>query len=140
MYDDIKNIIEYQDFKLEELLRKIDVIWIKSELTDEQRDELIQLARDKEKIDNSINVLEKLKEIDKKIIDLEKHIYKLENGEEENPVEEYPSFKEGEWYYNGDKCSENGKNYICIAPEGQVCVWSPSKYPAYWEEVVESEG
>ena len=39
----------------------------------------------------------------------------------------------GKWYYNGDKCSFEGVNYVCIAPEGATCVWSPKDYPAYWE-------
>lgn len=70
----------------------------------------------------------------------ETRLTNLENPEGEEPTEpteEYPAYVPGKWYYNGDSCSENGKNYTCIAPEGQVCVWSPSQYPAYWEEVVE---
>ena len=52
---------------------------------------------------------------------------------EEVTEETYPPFIENKWYYNGDKCSENGSNYTCIAPDGVACVWSPSAYPAYWK-------
>ena len=36
-------------------------------------------------------------------------------------------------YYNGDKVTYNGKHYVCIAPDGTACVWSPDVYPSYWQ-------
>ena len=53
----------------------------------------------------------------------------------EEPTESYEEYTVGKWYYNGNKVSFDGKNYNCIAPEGVVCVWSPTEYPAYWEEI-----
>ena len=103
-------------------------------------EELETLAREKANTDNSIDILNKLKEIDLKIQNYDARITKLENPEQEEPeepTEEYPEYVPGKWYYNGDTCSENGKNYTCIAPSGQVCVWSPSEYPAYWQEDTE---
>jgi hypothetical protein len=50
-------------------------------------------------------------------------------------TESYDDYVPGKWYYGGDKASFNGKNYVCTAPEGTVCVWSPSEYPTYWREV-----
>ena len=137
MYETIKNLIEKGGYELVDILKKINTVWLKSYITEEEMEELETLAREKANTDNSIDVLNKLKEIDLIMKDHETRLAKLENQEGEEPTEpEYPAFIEGKWYYNGDLCSENGKNYTCIAPEGQVCVWSPSKYPTYWQEVL----
>ena len=142
MYESIKNIIEKGNYELADILEKINTVWLKYYITKEQMEELEALAREKANIDNSIDVINKLKEIDSKMQEFDTRITKLENPSAEEPEEPevtYPAYVAGKWYYNGDTCSENGKNYICIAPEGQVCVWSPSEYPQYWQEVVEEQ-
>ena len=149
MYETIKNLIEKGGYELVDILKKINTVWLKSYITEEEMEELETLAREKANTDSSIDVINKLKEIDLKMQEFDTRITKLEEpGEKpEEPTEEetYPAYVPGKWYYNGDTCSENGKNYTCIVPQVQVCVWSPSEYPAYWEEVdtkvtVESEG
>ena len=125
--------------ELADILEKINTVWLKSYITKEEMEKLEILARENANTDNSIDVLNKLKEIDIKMQNFETRLTNLENPEGEEPTEpteEYPAYVPGKWYYNGDLCSENGKNYTCIAPEGQVCVWSPSKYPTYWQEVL----
>ena len=144
MYEVIKNVINNGSYKLEDILYKINKMWIESAITEEEKTELDSLARENANTDNSIDLFNKIKELDLKIQDHEARITKLENAETEEPEEPteeitYPAYVPGKWYYNGDNCSENGKNYTCIAPEGQVCVWSPTEYPAYWEEVTENE-
>ena len=144
MYKIVKETIENTDYKLEEMLDKIYVLYGKDKLTKEEMEELETYAREKASTDNSIDVLNKLKEMDLRMQNCETRLAKLENpgGEEpEEPTEEttYPAYVPGKWYYRGDNCSENGKNYTCIAPEGQVCVWSPEGYPPYWQEVEETE-
>lgn len=54
----------------------------------------------------------------------------------ETPADEYPEYVPGKRYRNGDKCSFEGFNYRCTAPEDQVCTWSPAEYPDYWEIVL----
>ena len=51
------------------------------------------------------------------------------------PDVEYPEYVAGKWYYEDDKITHNGQKYVCIAPDGVVCVWSPDEYPAYWQLV-----
>lgn len=129
MYDIIKRVIEGGNYKLAKVLDKIDSLWAENALTDEQRQELRQLAQGGASVSGEVNVLERL-------LDLERRVRELEAGKSpEADPEEYPPFVEGKWYYAGDKCSENGKNYTCIAPEGVVCVWAPSVYSSYWQEV-----
>ena len=59
--------------------------------------------------------------------------------EPEEPTEEYPEYKQPtgahDAYYYGDKVTYNSEKYVCIAPEGTPCVWSPDEYPSYWQKV-----
>lgn len=140
MYEAVKNVIASGNFELVKMLEKIDVLWIQGSLTDDQRLELVELARGKADVRNGIDVYAKLAELDRAVKDNAAAIAALKSGGTESgdstaETEEYPAYVAGKWYYAGDKCSENGKNYECCAPEGQVCTWSPSGYPDYWTEV-----
>ena len=136
MYEVIKSVINSGIYELSGLITKIETVWLESKITDEQKDELIQLARENADLSFSIDMKEQLVRIDKDMKALEARVVKLEEGGSE-PVtpEEYPQYKEGKWYYNGDKITFNGEKYTCIAPKGWVCVWSPEGYPTYWQKV-----
>ena len=127
MFNTVKNVLSQGGYNLTDILNKIEVLWVKGKLTDEEQEELVAIARGGAKTENSLDVLVKLDE-------LEKRIRALENNTDKPGEETYPEYQEGKWYYNGDKVSFEGENYICIAPQGQVCVWSPKEYPAYWEK------
>ena len=129
MYHIIKNVISRGGYNLSSVLSKIDTVWAEGKLSNEQRAELIAASRNQASPEAGLDVMLKLTE-------LEQRIRALETGESTNgSAEEYPAFVTGKWYYTGDKCSFDGKNYTCIAPEGTVCVWSPADYPAYWESI-----
>ncbi len=130
MYKIIKNVIERGDCVLEDILRKINSLWIDGTLDDEQRDELSGLARGTAKTENSVDVVTKIAELESRVVKLEQGA----SSPSEAPIEEYPEYVTDKWYYKGDKVTFSGKRYDCIAPDGQVCVWSPETYPAYWEE------
>ena len=126
MYEILKNVINRKGYDLNSILNKIDTLWTEDKLTDEQRTELSDLARNGAEVKNSIDVISKLAELEERIKALEG-----DGSSDEN----YPEYTVGKWYYNGDKCSFNGINYVCVAPAGTACVWSPSDYPQYWEEI-----
>ena len=132
MYSIVKNVLNQGGYDLTAIIKKIDTLWLQGKLTDEQRDELTETARNTADVQYSVDVLAKLEELDKRLTVLEKSGGDT-SGED---TAEYPEYVVGKWYYNGDKCSFKGVNYVCIAPEGATCVWSPKDYPAYWEEVV----
>lgn len=52
-------------------------------------------------------------------------------------TEEWPEFKKpssaDDAYYAGAKITFEGKHYICIAPAGYPCTYSPIEFPTYWE-------
>lgn len=127
MYDVIKDVINTRRYVLADMLHKIDTLWAQGDIDDDQRTELIVLAQSNADMTQEVNVLAKLEE-------LEKHVRALESGSTE-PGEAYPDYVVGKWYYNGDKITFEGGKYKCIAPDGVVCVWSPTEYPAYWEKV-----
>ena len=45
MYEIVKNVIESGQYELTDMLKKIDTIWLQGTLDDDQRTELIELAR-----------------------------------------------------------------------------------------------
>lgn len=127
MFNTVKNVLSQGGYNLTDILNKIEVLWVKGKLTDKEQEELVAIARGGAKTENSLDVLVKLDE-------LEKRIRALENNTDKPDEDIYPEYQEGKWYYTGDKVSFEGENYICIAPEGTVCVWSPKDYPTYWEK------
>lgn len=136
MFRIIKSVINNKDFKLEDILYKINKMYVEDMLSEEEKNELDNLARSKAKMENSYDIQ---KQLDNIVARLEK----LENNtstDEEVTVEEYPEYKQPtgahDSYKIDDKVTFNGKKYICKLDN---CVWYPETYPAGWEEVVESE-
>lgn len=128
MYTIIKSVIENGLYELRDMLKKIDTQWVQSNITDAERDELIALARENANMFNSIDILKKLEELDRRMTAYEKSAVAPE-------TEEYPEYVVGKWYYGGGKCTFEGVKYDCTAPEGVVCNWSPAEYPPYWSAV-----
>lgn len=128
MYEIIRNVIISKRYELSDMLKKIDTIWIQGSITEDERNELIRMAQDNADAQKSYNIMEKLEELDRRMTAIEKQNSTLTS-------EEYPEYKADKWYYTDNTVTFEGKRYVCIAPEGQVCAWSPSEYPTYWQEV-----
>lgn len=139
MYEIIKNVIQAGSFELLNILKKIDTFWVKGQLTDEQRDELIELARLKANPETGIDFYKAIAQIEEKQRDIEMRLHALEiAGEEpeEPSADDVAEWKEGVRYYNGDLVKFEGKLYLVTnVPEGQCCVWSPAAYPNYYQLV-----
>ncbi len=143
MYEIIKNVILSKSYKLEDMLNKINVLWLESKISDEEKTSLISLARENALAENSYKPLqEQLNNLYKAFDDFKEEVNArlntLEGKEEiEEPVEEYPPFVKPngahDCYNEGSKMTFNGKKYICLI---NGCVWSPDEYPAGWKEVV----
>lgn len=133
MYSVVKSVIESRNYELADMLTKIDTLWVQGSITEEERAELIDLARQNAEVQQSIDILAKLEELDMRVKALEegKSDVPTEGGEEVT----YDEYVAGKWYYNGDIVMFEGKTYKCNAPAGHVCTWSPSEYPIYWAEV-----
>lgn len=142
--EDLRAVIANRNYQLSDMLSKLSRLWIEDQITEADYDFLVEYARENANPDSEGDVLAAIrvaqadvKELRDSIASLADRVAVLEGGEvepEPEPVQ-YPEYVVGRWYYNGDTVSFEGKNYKCIAPAGQVCVWSPKDYPTYWEEV-----
>ncbi len=155
MFEIIKNVIESRDYELVDMLYKINKMYIESNITDEQKTELDELARTNAKAENSYASVQE--QIDKAFreIDLlkstveanaigmsalkdavEKLGGKIEEPSEPEKEEEYPEYIQPQGahdaYKIGDKITYKGKKYIC---QMNGCVWTPDDYPKGWQEV-----
>ena len=138
MFELIKQVIESKDYKLEDMLYKINKMYLESYLTDQEKEELDNLARTNANPINSYAPLqEQIDNMYIKISNLENRIAILENSEPTEPGEdEYPEFVQPTGAHNcynkGSKITFEGEKKICNI---DGCVWSPDAYPAAWEEV-----
>ena len=123
-----ENVIARGDYDLAGLLKKIDGYHIEGRLSDDERDELYEKARTGANPAESVDVLAKIAELERRVKALEE---RQDSGTGSNDV---PEYEVGKWYYKDDKVMYNGKEYTCTAPDGVVCVWSPAEYPAYWAQ------
>lgn len=136
MYNIIKNVIKTDNYDLTDIKRKIDTMWLKGSITEEQHKELQLMAVEGANAENSVDILQKIAELEKKIAELEANDgVEPDVGETPEEPVAHPEYVTGKWYYSGDKITYNGAVYECTAPEGTVCVWNPSDYPPYWNKV-----
>ena len=156
MFKIFKNVIENSDFDLRDILKKIEECYIKSDLSEEEKTSLEELAREKAKPENSYASLQKqiddlYSELNTLKLTIEANAQGMSALKEaveelggtvtkpEIPVaKEYPEYVQPTGAHNaykiGDKITFNGKKYVCKLDN---CVWSPSEYPVAWEEVIE---
>lgn len=138
MYDIVWSVIESGRYELTDMLAKIDTLWVQGDLTDEQRTELVTLAREKANPEASYAPLQtQIDNLADAIADLSARVKPLESGgAEPEPSEEYPEYVQPtgahDAYNTGDKITYNGKKYVC---QMNGCVWTPDAYPAGWQEV-----
>lgn len=128
-----ESVINRGMFDLGGLLKKIDTFNIEGKLTDEDRNELYAKARKAANVENSVDVIAKLAEFEKRILALENAGVDDDTATGDTTADEYVV---GKWYYTGDKVMFEDAEYVCIAPEGSVCTWSPKEYPAYWDKMI----
>ncbi len=156
MYEIIKSVIEEERYNLEDILKKIDTIWIQGDITEEQKTELVLLAQEKanpensyQPLQNQINTLfnnmgEIAKQVGINTLEIQAIKDKLAEGgtivpePEPEPGEEYPEYVPPtgahDAYNIGDKVTYKGEKYIC---KMDGCVWDPETYPQGWELVEE---
>lgn len=81
MYKIVKNVIESGNFKLADMSKKINTLWVQGDLTDEQRTELLALMKENVKPESETpEQTELYRQILEKYTALEDRVTKLENG------------------------------------------------------------
>lgn len=113
MFEIFKNVILGKNYKLEDMLNKINVLWLESKLSDEEKTSLISLARENALAENSYASNEIIfKEIFDRLEKIENIVFK----DDEEEVEEYPQFVQPtgahDAYKIGDKITfSDGNKY-----------------------------
>ena len=81
MYEIVKNVIMSGSFKLEDMTKKINTLWVQGDITEEQKSELIDLMKEHLNPETETpEVLKLCQELKKEILALGGRITKLENG------------------------------------------------------------
>lgn len=161
MYDVIKNVIESGRYELNDMLKKIDTIWIQGDITEEQKKELVMVAQaNADPSQSNAPLQEQIEEISKKQIALEETVRALsatvqkiketvESGgtvvpePEPQPQEEYPAWEPYNGippvkYQVGSKVSHNGKKWKSMVANN---VWEPGAFgvdESIWKEIVQT--
>lgn len=144
-YEDMRSQIASGGFKLQAMLDKLTRLYIEDMLSEEEYDDLMQLARDNASADSELSgdieftkeLMAKVTKLEQDVASIDERIKKLEDPEytPQEPVTTYEEYDPHKWYYKGMGCTFEGAKYDCIAPDGVVCTWSPKDYPSYWKEV-----
>ena len=131
MYNIIKNVITSQRFELSDMLRKIDTLWLQSQITDAQKVELEALAREKADPAMSLTLLTRVEALE---ADMQKLKQAQAGGGAAQPGGGWPEFEPNHVYVKGDKVTYNGKHYTCVLNDyTDRTTWGPGDYPAYWQ-------
>ena len=147
MYKIIKAVIESKRYELKDMLTKIDTFWVQGRITEEERNELVALARENALPENSYaGMQERMDLMYKELEVLKSRVKALESDNTTEDETEVPSEDTTEYvaptgahdaYHAGDKVTYGGVKYICVAPEGVAVVWNPDVMPSYWQKVTE---
>ena len=144
MYAIIKSVINSGNYELVDMLSKIDTMWVQGSITDEQREELTSLARDKATPEATYAPLqEQVDALAERLDALTARVTAIEAGTPAEPPaepDEWPAYVQPtgahDAYGVGDKITYNGQHYVCRM---DGCVWSPDAYPDGWELQEESD-
>lgn len=160
MYEIFKNVINSKRYALDDMLKKIDTLWVQGDITEEQKKELVTLAQTNANPENSNAPLQKqIEEIAKKQLTLEETVTALsatvqkiketvESGgtvvpEPEPPiVEECPAWEPYNGippvkYQKGSKVTHNGKKWESMVDNN---VWEPGAFgvgDTIWKEIMQ---
>lgn len=149
-YEPLKSVVLSKEYDLRDILYRIDAMYNEAKLTNAEKAELQQLARENADPANSYEPeTEQLKErvgtLESQMLTAMAEIEALKNGSTEGPVEpevpmdEYPEYVQPTGAHNAyhvdDKITWKGKKYTCLF-EG--CNWNPDEYPQGWQLVEET--
>ena len=159
MYEIVKNVIASKRYALDDMLKKINTLWVQNDITEEQRKELVALAQENADPEQSnaplqtqINELAKQQStLRETVTSLSATVQKIketvESGgtvvpePEPEPQEEYPAWEPYNGippvkWQTGSKCTHSGKKWESMVDNN---VWEPGAFgvgPEIWKEVV----
>ena len=129
IYQILTDVLHSGNFDLGEKLESIQYYQVHGELTIEQMEELVSLAR--EKAQPQYDPENDISQLLDRLHALEERVAKLEGTE---VVEKYPEYEADRWYFSGEGVTFEGTKYTCIAKKTK---FSPAEKPKDWQEVTE---
>jgi hypothetical protein len=144
MFDVIKNVISHGGISLAEVIKKIDYSWVRGYVTDDEREQLLCMARDSARPEDSMApTMDRLAVLESMVKDVSDRLARIEydlNGTEPPDVGDYPEFVRPigshDAYRVGDGITWQGRRYVCVYDGAN---WDPGEYPAAWQEVTDIE-
>lgn len=148
MYSIIKNIIQNGNFRVNDLTTKIDTLWAESKLSDEERDELMQMMSDYlNPATEAPELAERINQLEDKIEAVETAIKELQGDVEEPDPEQVviPQWKAWDGvssdYQYGDVVQHNGLYYVDVLQSMQN-TWEPGSAGVdsrYWMQISQED-
>lgn len=138
MYNRLKNLIETGNFDLNGMTARLQNLEMRGEIDIDERDMLIEAARRKADPMHGSDLGVRVSDHEARIRRLEALVTQLQgggagSGDGETAVTLKPAYDPYKWYYTGDGCSWEGKNYTCVdSPDTHPCTWSPAGNPNRW--------
>lgn len=123
----IESTISSGEYDLASILSAINLYHIEGALTDQDRTELRDMARENAK--PQYDPEKDFEQVLDRLHALEERVAKLE---ETKVVEKYPEYEDDRWYFSGEGVTFDGTKYICIAKKTK---FSPAEKPKDWQEV-----
>ena len=149
MYEIIKNIIENGAFKVSDLTNKIDTLWAESKLSDEERNQLVQMMTDYlNPASEAPEPKEMYERLEARVNVLEAEVQALK-GEEPGGGEEgtvtVPAWEPwdgiSDKYQYGAVVTHNGKYFLNVL-QGMQNTWEPESVGVderYWKEITKEQ-
>lgn len=149
MYEIIKNIIENGAFRVSDLTNKIDTLWAESKLSDDERNQLVQMMVDHLNPNSEAPELKEMYErLEARVATQEEEVKKLK-GEEPGGGEEgtvtVPAWEPwdgiSDKYKYGAVVTHNGKYFLDVL-QGMQNTWEPESAGVderYWKEITKEQ-
>lgn len=143
MYEVVKTLIEAGGFDLTDMCSRIEVLFARGQLSEEDSAKLTEMAREHAEMEAVYPELSaRVTELETWRRDVEARLKDLEGTGEPEPEDEYPEWHKptgaNNAYYTGNKMTyTDGKKYVCIAPEGYGVTYGPDVLPDMWQLVEE---
>lgn len=123
MYNSVLIVIQSGEYNLSDLTKKIDTLWLKSYLTDDERERLTKLAIEKANPDAGLpSFSERMAALEKRVSKLEGNLSSGgDSGSSDWPEWVQPTGAH-DAYAKGSQVTHNGKRYVS---EIDANVWEP---------------
>ena len=126
MYNSVLIVIQSGEYNLSDLTKKIDTLWLKSYLTDDERDSLTKLAIEKASPDAGLpSFSERMAALEKRVAKLEGNLSSGGDSGSSNWPEWVQPTGAHDAYAKGSQVTHNGERYVS---QIDANVWEPGMF------------